>query len=94
MKGDDFDDILQAVHVHPPLTTVRQPLEKIGCTATRMLLEYIKDPQRPIERVELATELMIRQLCHPQKRLNKEVRYRTVQVTSFGQPMKIRSALA
>jgi LacI family transcriptional regulator len=60
-----FDDIPQAVQVHPPLTTVRQPLEEMGRMATRMLLEYIKDPQRPIERVELPTELMIRQSCRP-----------------------------
>jgi LacI family transcriptional regulator len=60
-----FDDIPQAAHVHPPLTTVRQPLEKMGRVATGMLLEYIKDPQRPIERVELPTELVIRQSCQP-----------------------------
>ena len=58
-----FDDIPQAAHVHPPLTTVRQPLEEMGRIATRMLLEYIEDPQRPIERVELPTELVIRQSC-------------------------------
>jgi LacI family transcriptional regulator len=62
-----FDDIPQAAHVHPPLTTVRQPLEEMGRIATRMLLEYIEDPQRPIERVELPTELVFRQSCHPPK---------------------------
>jgi LacI family transcriptional regulator len=62
-----FDDIPQAAHVHPPLTTVRQPLEEMGRIATRMLLEYIEDPQRPIERVELPTELVLRQSCHPPK---------------------------
>jgi LacI family transcriptional regulator len=62
-----FDDIPQAAHVHPPLTTVRQPLEEMGRTATRMLLEYIKDPQRPIERVELPTDLVVRQSCRPPK---------------------------
>jgi LacI family transcriptional regulator len=58
-----FDDIPQAAHVHPPLTTVRQPLEGMGRAATRMLLERISDPQRPIERVELPTELVLRQSC-------------------------------
>jgi len=58
-----FDDIPQAARVHPPLTTVRQPLEEMGRIATRMLLEYIEDPQRPIERVELPTELVLRQSC-------------------------------
>ena len=60
-----FDDIPEAVNVHPPLTTVKQPLEEMGRIATRMLLEYIKDPESPIERVELPTELVIRQSCCP-----------------------------
>jgi LacI family transcriptional regulator len=60
-----FDDIPQAASVHPPLTTVRQPLEQMGRVATQMLLEYIHDPQRPAERKELATELVIRQSCQP-----------------------------
>jgi LacI family transcriptional regulator len=62
-----FDDIPQAAHVHPPLTTIRQPLEKMGRTATRMLLEHIKDPLHPPERVELPTELVLRQSCCPKK---------------------------
>ncbi len=62
-----FDDIPQAAHVHPPLTTVRQPLEEMGRIATRMLLEYIADPHLPVERVELPTELVIRQSCQPPK---------------------------
>ena len=65
-----FDDIPQAAHVHPPLTTVRQPLEEMGRIATHMLLEYIQDPQRPIERVELPTELVLRQSCHPPQNTN------------------------
>jgi LacI family transcriptional regulator len=65
-----FDDIPQAAHVHPPLTTVRQPLEEMGRIATHMLLEYIKDPQRPIERVELPTKLVLRQSCHPPQNTN------------------------
>jgi LacI family transcriptional regulator len=62
-----FDNIPQAAHVHPPLTTVLQPLEEMGRTATRMLLEHIKDPLRPPERVELPTELVLRQSCCPAK---------------------------
>jgi len=55
-----FDDILQASNVHPPLTTVRQPLEQMGRVATQMLLRYIKDPEQSPERVELPTELVVR----------------------------------
>ena len=60
-----FDDIPEAANVHPPLTTVKQPLEEMGRIATRMLLEHIKDPESPIERVELPTDLVIRQSCCP-----------------------------
>jgi len=58
-----FDDIPQADHVHPPLTTVRQPLEEMGRVAARLLLSYIENPDRPIERVELPTKLIIRESC-------------------------------
>jgi LacI family transcriptional regulator len=62
-----FDDIPQAAHVHPPLTTVRQPLEEMGRAATRMLLEHIQDPLHPPERVQLPTELVLRQSCCPNR---------------------------
>jgi LacI family transcriptional regulator len=58
-----FDDIPQAASVHPPLTTVHQPLEQMGSIAARMLLDYIEEPDRPVERVELPTQLIIRQSC-------------------------------
>jgi LacI family transcriptional regulator len=58
-----FDDIPQAASVHPPLTTVRQPLEQMGSIAARMLLKYIVEPDQPVERIELPTELIIRQSC-------------------------------
>jgi LacI family transcriptional regulator len=55
-----FDDIPQASQVNPPLTTVRQPLAEMGVTATRMLLELIANRDRPAQRIELPTELIIR----------------------------------
>lgn len=58
-----FDDIPQASNVHPPLTTVRQPLEEMGRAATRMLLDQLADPQHPPGRVDLPTELIIRHSC-------------------------------
>ena len=64
-----FDDIPQASSVRPPLTTVRQPLEQMGRTATQMLLESIKNPRHVAKRVELSTGLMIRESCQPPKAL-------------------------
>lgn len=56
-----FDDIPQAAQVHPPLTTIRQPLEDMGRRAVRMLLEIIENPERPPEKIELPTELVVRE---------------------------------
>lgn len=64
-----FDDIPQAASVHPPLTTVRQPLEEMGRMATRLLLEYIQDPGLPMKQIELPTELAIRSSCQPPRKL-------------------------
>jgi LacI family transcriptional regulator len=58
-----FDDLTPTAHVHPPLTSVRQPLELIGRTAARMILKYIHDPDLAPEIIELPTELIIRQTC-------------------------------
>jgi LacI family transcriptional regulator len=60
-----FDDIPQAANVHPRLTTVRQPLEHMGRVATTMLLELINNPDRPPEKLELPTELIIGETCQP-----------------------------
>ncbi len=58
-----FDDILTASMVHPKLTTVRQPLKEMGRRATQMLLARIENPTLPPERIDLPTELVIRQSC-------------------------------
>lgn len=58
-----FDDIPQAAHVHPALSTVRQPLVEMGRSAVSLLLKYIANPLTEIERVELSTRLVIRESC-------------------------------
>lgn len=55
-----FDDIPQAELVRPALTTVRQPLEKMGRIATQMLLDKLKNPDKTTNRIELPTELIVR----------------------------------
>jgi LacI family transcriptional regulator len=60
-----FDDIHQAAEVHPALTTVRQPLEKMGRVASQMLLEMLSNPGARIERIELPAELVKRDSCCP-----------------------------
>lgn len=60
-----FDDIPQAAHVHPPLTTVRQPLEEMGRSAVNLLFKYIDNPHTEVERIELSTRLVLRESCRP-----------------------------
>jgi LacI family transcriptional regulator len=58
-----FDDIPQAQNVRPALTTVRQPMEKMGRVAAQMLLDLLSDPRKDVSRVELPTELIVRDSC-------------------------------
>ncbi|GAB4515257.1 MAG: substrate-binding domain-containing protein [Anaerolineae bacterium] len=60
-----FDDISSAALTNPRLTTVRQPLEQMGRSAVELLLEQIRNPERPKRRVTLATELIVRGSCQP-----------------------------
>jgi LacI family transcriptional regulator len=61
-----FDDIPQAALVRPGLTTVNQPLEKMGRVATQMLLDLFRKEDKPDDnRIELPTELVIRESCQP-----------------------------
>ena len=55
-----FDDIPEAVYFRPKLTTVRQPLQEMGRMATRILVDMIENPDSAQGRLELATELIVR----------------------------------
>jgi LacI family transcriptional regulator len=58
-----FDDIPQASLIHPALTTINQPLEKMGRVATQKLLDLLKNPQNAADRIELPTQLVVRDSC-------------------------------
>ncbi|HET8845884.1 MAG TPA: LacI family DNA-binding transcriptional regulator [Ktedonobacteraceae bacterium] len=58
-----FDDIPQAAHVHPALSTVRQPLEEMGHCAVELLFTYMANPLAEVQRIELPTELILRESC-------------------------------
>ncbi|MBK8899574.1 MAG: LacI family DNA-binding transcriptional regulator [Anaerolineaceae bacterium] len=49
--------------INPPLTTIRQPIRRMGAQAVETLLDIIKQPDAPPRRVILPTELIIRQSC-------------------------------
>ncbi|MFF6999362.1 LacI family DNA-binding transcriptional regulator [Streptomyces sp. NPDC008313] len=56
-----FDDSVVARHIDPPLTSVRQPLEEMGRTMARLLLDEIADRGTGLREVVLPTELVVRQ---------------------------------
>jgi len=56
-----YDDLPAASWMWPPLTTVRQPLEAMAAAATTIVLR-LADGQEPLSRrLELASELVLRQ---------------------------------
>ncbi|MEV7971037.1 LacI family DNA-binding transcriptional regulator [Sphaerisporangium sp. NPDC088356] len=60
-----FDDLPLARSAWPPLTTVRQPLEEMAALATRMALEISRGESPETRRVELATDLLVRDSTAP-----------------------------
>jgi LacI family transcriptional regulator, galactose operon repressor len=58
-----FDDIPVARHLHPQLTTVRQPIQDLGATAFETLYSMITDDGRPTRDVVLPTRMIRRESC-------------------------------
>jgi LacI family transcriptional regulator len=61
-----FDDIPISGAVQPPLTTVRQPIERLGAMAVDVLVGLLESPPpevSPIQRMILPTELAVRKSC-------------------------------
>jgi DNA-binding LacI/PurR family transcriptional regulator len=55
-----FDDIQSAAYSNPPLTTIRQPLQKMGEIAARTLLSCINDPKSYLPELLIEPELIVR----------------------------------
>ncbi len=55
-----FDGTELAEIVSPPLTTIRQPADRLGSTAFKLLFDKIENPQSPAERMILECELQVR----------------------------------
>jgi len=60
-----FDDIKIAVHNNPSLTTVRQPLEKMGEIAARTLLKRLEDNGSWVPKIAIDPELVVRDSTGP-----------------------------
>jgi LacI family transcriptional regulator len=62
-----FDDIPIASAIEPALTTVRQPIRRMGSLAMETLLDLIEHPGSGPRRIVLPTELVIRESCCEKK---------------------------
>lgn len=62
-----FDDVSIASHVHPALTTIRQPLTQMSRAAVNTLLAMISGIAPPAERIFLQPELILRGTTHPHR---------------------------
>ena len=60
-----FDDIQSAAYVNPPLTTVRQPLQKMGEIAARTLLDQIEGRVKYVPEIAIEPELVVRRSTAP-----------------------------
>jgi LacI family transcriptional regulator len=60
-----FDDIPIASAIEPALTTLRQPIDRLGSLAVEMLLNLLAEPSKDmtIHRMTLPVELVIRASC-------------------------------
>jgi LacI family transcriptional regulator len=73
-----FDDIPAASTAAPPLTTVRQPIEQIGYTATCTLIDILEarqhdsDRKLPVQHIVLPTELVVRDSCGQKRRFRAQ----------------------
>jgi LacI family transcriptional regulator len=55
-----FNDMDWSERFSPPLTTIRVPHHELGVQAAGLLLERLADPDAPVRRLTLATELVVR----------------------------------
>ncbi|MCE2572179.1 LacI family DNA-binding transcriptional regulator [Motilimonas eburnea] len=60
-----YDDNFHAKHTYPALTTVRQPIDSLGVTATDLLFEIMADPHHLGKDIILKPELVERDSVGP-----------------------------
>ncbi|MEQ4301486.1 LacI family DNA-binding transcriptional regulator [Plantactinospora sp. B6F1] len=63
-----FDDLPFTRWSGPPMTTIRQPLEQMGMTAARMIIDLAAGQSLDQHRIELATDLVVRESTAPPAR--------------------------
>jgi LacI family transcriptional regulator len=58
-----FDDMPGSARSNPPLSTVRQPVQRTGMVAAETLIDMTSHPNGAPRRIILPTELIIRASC-------------------------------
>jgi LacI family transcriptional regulator len=70
-----FDDIQSAAYSNPAITTVRQPLQKMGEIAARTLLNRIEDREPYVSQIAVEPEFVVRSSTAPvRKKVAKQKR--------------------
>jgi len=68
LMGFDDDVSFEADdEVYPKLTTMKQPMYRIGEEAAKLLIRKIKEPEIGNRRIYMYTEMVIRESCAPPK---------------------------
>jgi DNA-binding LacI/PurR family transcriptional regulator len=68
-----FDDIESAAYNHPALTTVRQPLQKMGEIAAQTLLDQIENGEPYVAEITIEPEFVVRNSTAPARQSVKQV---------------------
>lgn len=58
-----YDDIPAAAYSYPSLTTIRQPMQAVGETAIKLLLDLLQNPQQERKKILLKPALVRRESC-------------------------------
>jgi LacI family transcriptional regulator len=58
-----FDDLMPSATSDPPLTTIRQPILRVGTQVVETLIDILHNGLKPARRIVMPTELVIRSSC-------------------------------
>lgn len=58
-----FDDLHTSATTDPPLTTIRQPILRVGAQVVETLIDLLKNGLEPSRHIVMPTELVIRASC-------------------------------
>ncbi|MEN8172467.1 MAG: LacI family DNA-binding transcriptional regulator [Chloroflexota bacterium] len=60
-----YDDIPLASYFDPPLTTIRQPMNKFGRHGAQLLIDAVQNPEHELKQVRLDAQIIKRDSCAP-----------------------------